>query len=499
MKLYSKLFQQTTIYGLATVIPRMLSFILVPLYTTKGVLSSVADYGTVSLIFSWFVLFNVLLSYGMETAFFRFFYKEKDPKKVEGTTTIALLISSAAFLILSYLGKGTLSAWLDMNESHFSLVAKILVLDAAVVIPFAYLRAKGQAKKYALIKITNVAVGLLLNVFFLLELKHWKRTGSWFDFAIQEQFEINYIFIANLIASALTLVLLLPYYRRCSYQFDLKLLRSMLVYAWPILVAGLAFAVNETFDRVLLDRLLPSEESDVQIGMYSACYKIAIFMTLFSTAFRLGIEPFYFQQANQQNPQRQYARILELFVLIGSLLFLTVVVFADFIKVVIVRSEAYWEAMWVVPIVLLANFFLGIYHNLSVWYKVTDRTNYGLVFSLIGAGVTLGINFWLIPSIGFKGSALATLSAYGIMALLSAYVGHSRYPIPYNWFKIGFYLSMSTIAAFVSFYYFRGNIYVGMLFLLMFISTVLWMERRQVKQFKSLIFGNASNKNQATK
>ena len=475
----------------------MLSFILVPLYTTKGVLSSVADYGTVSLIFSWFVLLNVLLSYGMETAFFRFFYKENDSKKVEGTATIALLISSVAFLILSYFGKSTLSSWLDIKESHYSLVAKILALDALAVIPFAYLRAKGQAKKYAMIKIANVAVGLLLNVFFLLGLKNWKKTGSWVDFAIQEQFEVNYIFIANLIASGLTLLLLLPYYRRCSYQFDSKLLRSMLVYAWPILVAGMAFAINETFDRVLLDRLLPSEESDVQIGMYSACYKITIFMTLFSTAFRLGIEPFYFQQFNQQNPQIQYARILEVFVLIGSLLFLTVVVFADVIKALIVRSEAYWEAMWIVPIVLLANFLLGIYHNLSVWYKVTDRTNYGLIFSLIGAGVTLGVNFWLIPTIGFKGSALATLSAYGVMAMLSAYVGHIRYPIPYNWLKIGLYLSLSTIASFVSFYYFRGSIFVGILFLLLFFSIVLWIERKLVKQFKSLIFGNASIKNQS--
>jgi O-antigen/teichoic acid export membrane protein len=495
LKLYTKLFQQTTIYGLATVIPRMLSFILVPLYTTEGVLNSVADYGTVSLIFSWFVLFNVMLSYGMETAFFRFFYKEKDPKKVEGTAAIALLVTTLTFLLVSYFGAPQLSEVLDIKQSHFSLVAKILALDAMVVIPFAWLRAKGKAKKYALIKITNVAVALALNVFFLLDLKTWTRTGAWYDFAIRQQYEINYIFIANLIASGLTLVLLVPFYRQCSYRFDWKLLRAMLRYAWPILVAGLAFAINETFDRILLDRLLPSAVADAQIGMYSACYKITIFMTLFSTAFRLGIEPFYFQQANQQNPQRQYARILEVFVIIGSLIFLMVVVFADLIKVVIVRSDSFWEAMWIVPIILLANFFLGIYHNLSVWYKVTDRTNYGLVFSVIGAVVTLGVNFWLIPMIGFKGSAIATLSAYGLMAILSAIVGQRKYPIPYNWSKITRYIIFSSVAAFLSFYYFRGVQLVGISLLLLFILLIIWTELEHIKQIKSIILGNSSTDN----
>jgi len=492
LKHYQNLFKQTAIYGLATVIPRMLSFLLVPLYTTAGVLGSVADYGTVSLIFSWFVLFNVLLSYGMETAFFRFFYKENDSKKVEGTAAIALIFTSLVFVILSFFGQKQLATLLDIQDSHFSLVAKILALDALAVIPFAWLRANGKAMRYAIIKIINVALSLSLNIFFLLELKNWVKSDSWYDFAIRHQFEINYIFVANLIASSITLLLLLPFYRSCSYRFDFKLLRSMLGYAWPILIAGLAFAINETFDRILLDKLLPDDQSDIQIGMYSACYKLAIFMTLFGTAFRLGIEPYYFKQAKQENPQQQYAQILEVFVIIGSVILLSVAVFADFIKPFIVRSESYWEAMWIVPIILLANFFLGIYHNLSVWYKITDRTNYGLMFSIIGAIITLGLNFWLIPIIGFKGSALATLSAYGFMALLSACIGAKYYPIPYNWPKIVVYLVLSTTAAFVSFYYFRGVYIVGILLLVLFVAFVGWTERKNLKPLKFIIINRRS-------
>ena len=200
----------------------------------------------------------------------------------------------------------------------------------------------------------------------------------------------------------------------------------------------------------------------------------------------------YFKQAKQENPQQQYAQILEVFVIIGSVILLSVAVFADFIKPFIVRSESYWEAMWIVPIILLANFFLGIYHNLSVWYKITDRTNYGLMFSIIGAIITLGLNFWLIPIIGFKGSALATLSAYGFMALLSACIGAKYYPIPYNWPKIVVYLVLSTTAAFVSFYYFRGVYIVGILLLVLFVAFVGWTERKNLKPLKFIIINRRS-------
>ena len=217
----------------------------------------------------------------------------------------------------------------------------------------------------------------------------------------------------------------------------------MMRYAFPVLVAGVAFSINETFDRILLKELLPPNIADTDIGMYSACYKIALFMTLFATAYRLGIEPFFFSHAKSENPQKNYARILEFFVAFGSIILLTVVVFADVLKPYIVRSEAYWEAMWVVPIILIANFCLGIYHNLSVWYKITDKTKFGAYISIVGAVITLVINIMFIKEYSYKASAVATLVAYGIMMILSYYFGRKYYPIPYNLKKIGMYLILS--------------------------------------------------------
>lgn len=253
-------------------------------------------------------------------------------------------------------------------------------------------------------------------------------------------------------------------------------------YAFPVLIAGVAFSINETFDRILLDKLLPENIAKTDIGMYSACYKLALFMTLFATAYRLGIEPFFFSHAKTENPQKNYARILEYFVIFGSLILLTVVVFADILKVIFIGDEAYWKAMWVVPIILLANFCLGIYHNLSVWYKITDNTKFGAYISVFGAILTLALNFWLIPMISYKGSAIATLSAYASMMLLSYYFGRKYYPIPYNLKKIALYLMGSIAFSMLSFYRFRGDYTIGISMLIVFLGIIYFSERHQIKQ-----------------
>jgi len=477
------LFKQTFIYGLATVLPRMLSFLLVPLYTTQGVLSSVAEYGKVSIIFSWFVIFNVILAYGMETAFFRFFNKEDDQNKVIGTSTIALIISSFGFFILAFLFKSQIASLTDIKAEYISLVVWILLLDALVIIPFSWLRANGKSITYAVVKILNVAINLGLNVFFLLYLKKWATGSTLLDFIYLPNFEINYIFISNLVASAVTLVLMLHFYFRIKYTFDSKLFKRMMRYAIPVLIAGIAFSINETFDRILLDYLLPADIAETKVGMYSACYKIAVFMTLFATAYRLGIEPYFFSHAKTENPQKNYARILEFFVASGSIMVLAVVVFADVLKPFIVRSEAYWEAMWVVPFILIANFCLGIYHNLSVWYKITDRTKFGAYISVFGALLTLGLNFWLIPIIDYKGSAIATLVAYASMMIASYYYGQKYYPIPYNIKKMSLYLLVSSAFSVISFYVYRDYLYIGIGLLLCYLILVFMLEKNQLKQF----------------
>lgn len=482
MSAFQKLFKQTFIYGLATVLPRMLSFILVPLYTSEAVLPNPSEYGEVSVIFSYFVLFNVLLAYGMETAFFRFFNKEDNKQTVISTATISLIVSTVVFFLLAYIFQQDIAEFISIEVKYIKLVVWILLLDALVIIPFAWLRAKERPLRYATIKILNVSINIGLNLFFLLALKSLAEGSSVFGYLYRPNYEISYIFIANLAASAFTLFFFVKFYTTLKYRFDKVLWKKMMQYALPVLVAGIAFSINETFDRILLKELLPSDIADNEIGMYSACYKLALFMTLFATAFRLGIEPYFFSHSNTKNPQKNYALILEYFVAFGSVILLAVVVLADFIKPIVIRSDAYWEAMTIVPIVLLANFCLGIYHNLSVWYKITDRTRIGAYISVFGAIVTLVINFAFISTFSYKASAFATLAAYAIMMLLSYALGRKYYPIPYNLKKIGLYLFVSIVMSVVSFYYYRGNYYIGFTMLIVFLGLVITLEKNQLKQ-----------------
>jgi len=474
------LFKQTFIYGLATVLPRMLTFLLTPLYTE---VMAVGVYGKVSIIFSWFAIFNVILAYGMETAFFRFFNKEEDKDKVVGTAALSVIFTSFAIFVLAFVFKNQIAEITDIQSEHISFVVWILLLDALVIIPFAWLRAKAKPVKYAIIKIANVAINIGLNLFFFLLLSGLAKNGGFFETAYKPDFEINYVLIANVVASAITLLLMLSFYSKIKYVFDTKLWQHMLRYAFPVLIAGLAYTTIETFNRILLDSSLSTaEHPEREVGMFSACYKLALFMTLFATAFRLGIEPYFFSHSNSKNPQKNYARILEYFVVFGSVILLMVVVFSDVLKVIIIRDEDFWEAMWIVPIILIASLCLGIYHNLSVWYKITDRTKFGAYISVVGAIITLVLNIWLIPIMSYKGSAIATLVAYGTMVLLSYYFGRKYYPIPYNLKKIGIYLTVSILFSAVYFYQFRANYIVGISMLVVFLGIVYFSEKDELKQ-----------------
>ena len=460
----------------------MLSFLLVRLHTGENVLESVADYGDVSLIYSYFVLFNVVLAYGMETAFFRFFHKETNKSEVVGTASVSLIISSFTFFILALVFQNQIATLIDIKAEYINLVIWILLLDALVIIPFAWLRAKAKPMKYALVKILNVVINLGLNLFFLLWLKDLAAHSEAFSTIYKPDFQINYIFIANLVASAVTLLLMISFYFKVKFTFNRTLWKQMMLYAYPVLIAGIAFSINETFDRILLDKLLPENIAKTEIGMYSACYKLALFMTLFATAYRLGIEPFFFSHANAKNPQKNYARILEYFVIFGSIILLTVIIFADVLKQIFIGDEAYWQAMWIVPPILLANFCLGIYHNLSVWYKVTDKTKFGAYISIFGAILTLALNFWLIPIMSYKGSAIATLTAYASMMVLSYYFGRKYYPIPYNLKKILMYLILSIGLSILSFYQFRGDYVIGISMLIVFLGIVYFSEKDDIKK-----------------
>ncbi|MEJ1221540.1 lipopolysaccharide biosynthesis protein [Sediminicola sp. 1XM1-17] len=477
-----KLFKQTFIYGLATVLPRMLSFLLTPLYVT---VLPTDGYGEVSIIFAWFAIFNVLLAYGMETAFFRYYHDSTLNKKTVVTTSlISIGASSFVFMFLAFLFKGAVSTFSDIDPQFITYAIWILVLDALVIIPFSWLRANEKPMRYALVKITNVGINLGLNCFFLMILPPIVKSApdSVLSVLYKPNFEISYIFISMLIASGVTLLLMLRLYLRRPYVFDMSIWKSMLKYASPVLVAGIAFTINEVFDRIMLDWLLPEDIAESEIGKYSACYKLTLFMTLFATAFRMGIEPFFFSHFKSDNPQKAYAQITNYFVILGSVILLSVVVFADVLKLIIVPNADYWEAMSVVPIIILASFCLGIYHNLSVWYKVTDRTRIGAYISIVGAILTIVINYVFIPYFGYMASAVATLVAYGSMMSMSLYFGRMYYPIPYNFRKIVFYFSISTLFSILSFYLFDRNLIIGIVLLLLFYAMVLKLEKEQLKK-----------------
>lgn len=476
MGLYKNLFKQTAIYGLATVLPRMFSFLLVPLYTD---LLPKAEYGKVSVIFAYMIFFNVILAYGMETAFFRFYNNEKDKKSVLETSMVSIFWTTILFLFAALLFRNTLAVWSGIDSQYISYTIWILALDALVIIPFSKLRAYQKPMVYAIIKIGNVLVNLILSVLFLLYFPKLTEVNpdGFVSSLYVENFQMGYIFLANIIASLLTFVAISPDYVYLKWKFDFQLWKKMMGYGMPIMVAGIAFAINEQFDKILLSKLLPPNIAEAEVGVYSACYKLGLFMVLYRTAYTLGIEPFFFSHASDKNAPQTYAMVTKYFVIFGSFILLSVIVFADLFKLLMIRDSSYWVAMKVVPLIILANFFLGIYTNLSVWYKLIDKTYIGAYISIVGALITLALNYLLIPSMSYMGSAIATIAAYGSMMLISYYLGNKYYPIPYDLKKIGAYLSLSIFFSVVSFYGFRENYFVGIALLIVFLYFIYYNEK----------------------
>ena len=448
MSLYKSLFKQTAIYGLATVLPRMLSFLLVRLHTD---IMPAANYGEITTLMAYMVFLNVLLSYGMETSFFRFYNKETDKNAVVETSTLSIFWTSLAFLAIALFARDSIATLLDVKLDYVIYAIWILVLDALSTIPFAKLRAFQRPKFFAVIKFLNVGLNLGLNFFFLYFLPKIASAypDSFLASVYVENYQIGYVLLANVLASLATLMCFLPDYIQLKWTFNKVLWKQMLTYGFPILIAGLAFGINEHLDKILLDIF---NVSQADIGAYGACYKLGLFMVLFRTAYSLGIEPFFFNHAKEENATTTFAEVTKYFVIIGSLMTLCIVVFVDVLKVILIDNSEYWQAIKVVPLIVLANFFLGIYTNLSVWYKLIDKTKMGMYISIVGALITLFLNFLLIPIWSYMGSAVATIMAYGAMMIISYYLGNKYYPIPYDLKKIGSYLGLSIVLSGLSFY-----------------------------------------------
>lgn len=448
-----------------------MNLILVRLHTGKLATSSYSDNTT---FYIYAAFFNVLLTYGMETAFFRFFSKNKEKDKVFSTALISLTVSTFAFLLLVAIFNQQLAALVNLNQTYFNLLIGVLVLDALVVVPFAYLRATGRPIKFTAIKLSNVVVFVLLNYFFL-----WAIPKFGINFPGYNANDlVQYIFVANLVASISTLLLLSPYFFKTKLEFSKDIFKQMLKYGWPIMVAGLAYAINENFDKWLLPDMLGKSIN----GAYSGCYKIAVFMTIFIQAFRLGAEPFFFNHAKELNAKETYASIMKYFVILGSLMFVITVAFINLFKLLLVRDESYWIAIDIVPLILLANLFLGIYFNLAIWYKLTDKTRYGMYISIVGAIITIAFNYIMIPKIGFMASAWATLIAYGSMMLISYQIGKRHYFVPYDITRIGSYLGLATLISALSYYRFNENYFVSTILVLVFLGIIFLFEKNEIKQ-----------------
>lgn len=480
MSTLKRFFQDTFIYGFATVLPRLMNFILVPLHTYA---LGPAGYSINTTFYVWAAFFNVILTYGMETAFFRFFSTSKEKSKVFSTAFITLTVTTIIFFVLVFIFREWFTDFIGLDPVYFNYLLGILALDTLVVVPFAYLRASNRPVKFAVFKILNIAVVVILNFYFLWFVTEFPSLTPEIVLANYSNVDIvGYIFIANLVASGVTFLILLPYFFSTKIEYSKTLLKQMWAYGWPIMIAGLAFMINENLDKLLLKEML----SDEIMGAYAGCYKLAVFMMIFIQAFKMGAEPFFFNHAQNENARQTYATILEYFVIAGSLILLILVGFLDFFKELIIRDESYWFTISIVPIVLLANLFLGIYHNLSVWYKLTDKTRIGMYISVFGAVVTIILNVLLIPVIGFMASAWATLAAYGSMMVISYFLGRKYYPVPYDLKLIGLYLITAVIFSSISYIFFRGNYLVGTAFVLLFLLITLGTKRRELKQIFNL-------------
>jgi O-antigen/teichoic acid export membrane protein len=436
-----KLAGQTAIYGLSSIVGRLLNYLLVPLYTYK--FTNASDYGVVSELYAWVAFLVVLLTFGMETAYFRFRKENTNEKDVFTSGFFVLTVVNLFFLAGIFLFNQSIANALLFNEhpEYIVLLGIIVVMDGLSSLPLARLRAEEKAIQFAGINFASIFINILLNLVFMLIL---------FDPNNPEQ-GVFYILLANLISSAIKPILLYKDFLQLSFKPNGHLVRSMLVYAAPLVIAGFAGIINETLDRILLKHLLydasfPSTltHAEAQVGIYSACYKLAMLVTIIIQAFRYAAEPFFFAQHKSENKNQIYVKVMNYFIAFLCLIFLGVSLNIDILKHFI-QNESYWVGLGVVPILLLANVFLGIYYNQSIWYKLSNKTKFGAYIAIFGAILTIVINVLFIPVYGYWASAWATFTVYAFQMVLSYFLGQKHYPIPYNLNKFGLYLGASIL------------------------------------------------------
>lgn len=471
--------KDTAIYGLSSIVGRFLNYLLVPLYTAVLPAAS-GGYGVVSNVYAYTALILVLLTFGMETGFFRFANKQDEqPEKVYAYSLLFVGGLSLCFVTLCMLFLHPISSFLEYPDhpDYVGMMIVVVALDSFQCIPFAYLRYKKRPIKFAAIKLFNIIGNIGLNLFFLLLCpylaQHAPSTVSWF---YNPDYLVGYIFVSNLIMSAVQMFFFIPELRGFSYRMDRVLMKRMISYSFPILIFGVVGILNQTIDKMIYPFLFDDrQEGLVQLGIYSATSKVAMVMAMFTQAFRYAYEPFVFGKNKDADNRKVYASAMKYFFIFSLLAFLAVMCYMDVLKYMVARD--YWEGLSVVAIVMLAEILKGIYFNLSFWYKLTDETRWGAYFSLIGCSILLLMNIWLVPLYGYVASAWASVAGYGVITLLSYVIGQKKYPVHYPLHSMFLYLLLAGVLFFLSQYVIIENLFFRLAFrtalLIVFVVYVL--------------------------
>jgi O-antigen/teichoic acid export membrane protein len=492
-----KLASQTFWYGFSNIFGRFLNYLLTPLLTT---IFASQKYGDISILFASAAFLNVIYTYGMETSYFRFSNLHPE-KEVYNTGLSTLVITTVLFTAILFIPVQALANYMEIGShpEYVQWVLLIVALDTLAVMPFSRLRHEGRPRKFAAIKVLNILINIGLVVFFLVYCKgqHEKGAENFFALIYDPSIDIGYVFIAQLVASGVTLLLLWKEFTSFSFVWNGKLIREMLIYTAPLVIVGFGGMINETIDRFMITSMYPgtSEEARSANGIYSANAKLAIIITLFITAFRMGAEPFFFKQAKEENAQRTYARVMKFFVIACCLCFLSVMLFLDIWKYFmgVKKHPEYLEGLKIVPLLMLDKIFLGIYYNLSIWYKLTNKNLMAAYLTVAGAVLTIGINWLLIPRIGYIGCAIASFVCYGFMMTMSYVLGQKYYPVPYAWKKLLAYIVICFILFLIHqlFRNYSPNIWLthsfGAMLVIAFMYFVSRVEQKEFAKIRSAL------------
>jgi O-antigen/teichoic acid export membrane protein len=476
-KQMKKLAKETAIYGVSSILGKFLNWLLVPLYTY--VLASQSDYGKVTNLYAWTALLLVILTYGMETGYFRFANKRKeDADTVYSTTLITVGFTSLMFALLCLIFSNQLANILGyhIHPEYITMLGVVVAMDAFASIPFAYLRFSNRPIKFAAYKFIYIFLNIVFNLFFLIScpwlMKVAPATVDWF---YNPDYGVGYVFVANLLSTFLQTLILLPYVFVVQFKFDYSILKKLLQYSLPLLVLGIAGIMNQTLDKILFPYLKPGLVGEAELGIYGATSKIAMVMLMFTQAFRYAYEPFIFAQHKDKESLSAYADAMKFFVIFSLLIFLGMVMYIDIFKYIIQRD--YWVGLNVVPIVLMSFIFQGIFFNLSLWYKLTDKTMYGAWFSILGTIIIVIGNIILVPILSYTGSAWAAFACYFVIMLVSYYFGQKHMPIKYDFKTIGLYSALTLVLYLISLFintpYVVVNIGLKSFLILLFVTLLV--------------------------